>query len=212
MKIVPAILTDKKDELVRMLTIADTFSQHSQIDIMDGKFVPSCSVSVQDLVNVSYRFKGFLEAHLMVEEPLEWLEVFKHMGAQRIIFHFEIKKDKENVISKIKERDLSCGLAVSPSTKISDFSYLVDKIDMVLFLSVIPGFYGSEFIPDVLDKISQFKTLYPHKTVGIDGGIKLSNLHKTASLGIDFICVGSAIFQSENPSQSYNIFSQALKS
>lgn len=212
MRIVPAILTSEVEDLERMLKEAESFSSYNQIDIMDGKFVPSRSITVSQLKSINYRVKGFLEAHLMVEEPQDWVEPFCEFGAKRIIFHFEIKKDKLEVIREIKRAGLSAGLAINPSTQLKDFSYLVDKVDFILFMSVNPGFYGSEFIPSVLAKIEEFRKNWPIKPIGIDGGINFSTIEKVSALRIDSICVGSAIFKSKDPRYSYRKLSSFLKS
>ncbi|RKY28607.1 MAG: ribulose-phosphate 3-epimerase [Candidatus Omnitrophota bacterium] len=203
MRIVPAILTSSPEEFLTFLKKAEEFSPHNQIDITDGEFVPSLSITVPQLENLNYRVKSFVEAHLMVEEPLNWLKPFYEFGAERIIFHFEIRKDKEEIIREIRKLGLEAGLAINPSTQVKEFSHLVDKVDTILFMSVEPGFYGSKFIPDTLDKIREFKKFWPDKPIGIDGGINLSNLKEVVPLGIDFICVGSAIFKSKDPKKSY---------
>jgi len=203
MRIVPAILTSSPEEFLAFLKKAEEFSPHNQIDITDGKFVPSLSINIAQLESLNYQVKSFIEAHLMVEEPLSWLKPFYEFGAKRIIFHFEIRKDKEEIIREIRKSGLEAGLAINPSTQVKEFSYLVDKVDTILFMSVEPGFYGSKFIPNTLDKIREFKKFWPDKPIGIDGGINLSNLKEVASLGVDFICVGSAIFKSKDPKKSY---------
>ncbi|MBN2120376.1 MAG: ribulose-phosphate 3-epimerase [Candidatus Omnitrophica bacterium] len=208
MRVVPAILTDKKEEFLRLLKTAEGFAEQIQIDIMDGKFVPSQSILKQDLQDLSSL--SFTEAHLMVEDPLDWLDVFHKFGSKRIIFHFEIKNDRQKIISRIRSIGLEVGLAVNPETQIEDFSFLVNSVDTVLFMSVIPGFYGSKFIPEVLTKIKEFKKSFPGKPIGIDGGIKLSNIKEVSSLGIDSICVGSAILKSENPAQAHKTFTQLI--
>lgn len=202
--IVPAILTEKKSELVAMSKICASFTDYIQVDIMDGIFVTSRSVRVQDLNGwkPSLRF----EAHLMVMDPLAWLDAFVASGAEKIIYHFEIKKDHHEIIGKIKKRGLRVGIAVNPATTNEEFKALVEKVDTILFLSVNPGFYGSEFIPEVLTKITSFKKMFPHKNVGIDGGIKLSNVLSVKRSGVDYICVGSAILKSDNPHQTYDNF------
>lgn len=199
--IVPAILTDKRDELIRMLNMCKSFTSYAQIDIMDGEFVPSKSVGIEDLKELKPIMRS--EAHLMVSEPLQWIDSFKKVGTERIIFHFEIKKNKEEVIDGIRNSGLSVGLAVNPDTTIDDFKYLVDKVDVILFLSVVPGFYGSKFIPRVLEKVKNFKDLYPSKKIGIDGGIKISNIKDAYRIGIDYICVGSALLRDVSPFDAY---------
>jgi ribulose-phosphate 3-epimerase len=204
MKIVPAVLTDKREEFISFFNQAESFCQQVQIDIMDGKFVPSRSILKKDLEGLKAR--RYAEAHLMAEDPLSWLDAFRRFGAKRIIFHFEIKDDKDKIISQIRARNLEVGLAINPPTKVEEFRHLVDRIDTVLFMAVYPGFYGAEFVPQVLDKIKEFKRLYPQKPIGIDGGIKLDNVKEIGLLGIDFICVGSAIFNTANPAQAYKDF------
>lgn len=199
--IIPALLTDKKEELIRMVNICREFTDYVQIDIMDGEFVPSRSVGILD-------FKGWKvplrwEAHIMVSDPIKWIKPFKDIGAERIIYHFEVKKDHSKIISKIRAMNLGVGLAINPFTAIDEFTSLVERVDTVLFMSVNPGFYGAEFIPQVLEKIKSFKNKYPGKQTGIDGGVKLGNLALVKSSGVDYICVGSAILGDDNPKQAY---------
>ncbi len=208
MKIIPTILTDNREELLEMLKITKEFTDYVQIDIMDGKFVPSRSITIDDLKEINFPIAS--EAHLMVEDPSKWIEPFKEFGAQRIIYHYEISEDHYQIISQIRKSGLSPGLAVNPSTSIDEFKNLVEEVEMVLFMSVNPGFYGSNFIPQVLEKIAQFKKLFPNKRIGIDGGIKQDNLKLVKELGIDYICVGSAILKSSNPKESYQQFNILL--
>ena len=202
--IVPAILTDKREELMYMLNLCREFAEFAQIDVMDGKFVPSMSISPDDLSGLKSPLR--CEAHIMADDPLYWVIPFKDFGVQRVVFHFEIRKDKNEVIRNIRETGLKVGLAVNPDTKIEEFSSFVDKVDSILFMSVVPGFYGSSFIPDVLDKIKKFKTLYPHKETGIDGGVKLSNIDDVKKAGLSYVCVGSAILKASSPQEAYNSF------
>jgi len=208
MKVVPAILTDDRQAFKDMLETAEGFAEHIQVDIMDGRFVPSKSITIEDLKGI--KCHKFTEAHLMVEDPLLWIDAFKETGVKRIIFHFEIDRDKPAIISRIRKAELSVGVAVNSDTPASEFSSLAGEVDMVLFMSVIPGFYGAEFIPEVLNKAREFKKLLPEKSVGIDGGIKPGNFQQVVSSGIDFICVGSAIFRAENPALAYKNFSSLL--
>jgi ribulose-phosphate 3-epimerase len=207
--IVPAVLTDKKEEFIKTMNSCLEFTDYVQIDIMDKKFVPSKSITQKDLEGLKFPLK--IEAHLMVEDPLEWIEVFKQLGAFRIIFHYEIKKNHGEIIEKIKEKNLEVGLAINPSTYLDEIISYTDKVNSFLFMSVNPGFYGSTFIPEVLDKIKSFKKMFPHKEVGIDGGIKLYNLKKVIESGVDYVCVGSAIFKESDFKQAYLKFKEVLK-
>lgn len=199
--IIPALLTDNRKKLVAMINTCAEFSDYVHVDVMDGKFVSSKSITLLDLEGWKSSIR--CGAHLMVSDPFEWIEPFKKIGAKRIIYHFEIKKNHFKIISKIREMNLMAGIAVNPSTAIEEFQFLVEKVDTVLFMAVNPGFYGAEFIPGVLKKIKIFKDKYPHKLAGIDGGIKLSNLLKVKDAGVDYVCVGSAILKSRNPGREY---------
>jgi len=202
--IIPALLTSKREELIQMVNICAEFTDYVQIDIMDGEFVPSRSVTSQDLAG--WKSPVRCEAHLMVSDPSSWLESFQALGADRVIYHFEIKKDHKKIIAKIREMGMGVGIAVNPSTEIDDFQYLAGELDTVLFMSVNPGFYGAPFIPQVLEKIRNFKNKYPQKQIGIDGGIKQDNLLQVKGAGLDYVCVGSAILKSDDPAKSFGEF------
>jgi ribulose-phosphate 3-epimerase len=158
-------------------------------------------VGMQDLLKIKPRTNS--EAHLMVKKPLDWVETFKKVGSSRIIFHVEISENIPNIIKEIRKEKLQVGIAINPGTQIKDFSGLIDQVDVVLFMSVNPGFYGAAFIPEVLEKIKKFKKIYPDKTVGIDGGIKLDNIIEVKKSGADYICVGSAILKAASPEAAY---------
>lgn len=200
-RVVPAILTDEPKALENMVHQAESFADWVQFDIMDGRFVPSRSINYEHLARLQVKF-GW-EAHLMVKNPENYLEGFKKAGAKKVIFHYEATNSPQEVISQARRLGLGVGLAINPDTPVSTLLPLTDKVDSVLFLSVYPGFYGKEFIPEVLDKIREFKSLYPGMKTGIDGGIKESNITQVARAGVNFIYIGSAIFHQKNPADSY---------
>jgi ribulose-phosphate 3-epimerase len=200
-RILPAILTDDAATLEKLVRQAETFADFTQFDVMDGKFVPSRSVSCEQIAAVKTKLKW--EAHLMVLRPEDCIEDFKRAGAQKIVFHYEATPAPEKTIRSIRKLKLQVGLAVNPQTSIHDFAPLVKQVDSVLFLSVNPGFYGAKFIPEVLDKIVEFRKVYPKMEIGIDGGIKESNIAQIARTGVNVICVGSAIFLQPDPALSY---------
>ena len=207
--IIPALLTSEKKELIGMVKSCANFTNYVQIDIMDGEFVSSKSVEAKDLEG--WKSPVGCEAHLMVNDPLIWIEPFKELGAKRILYHFEIEKNHAQIIETIKGAGLEAGIAVNPQTKIDQFKHLIDKVDAVLFMSVNPGFYGAPFIPEVLDKIAEFKQRYPDKITEIDGGVKLDNLLTVKASGVDHICVGSAILKADSPKNAYLKFSNLLE-
>jgi ribulose-phosphate 3-epimerase len=200
--VVPAVLTDNPEALKEMLGVAQAFTNFVQIDIMDGLFVPSKSISAEDIANVKSGLKW--EAHLMVNNPQIYIEDFVKAGAYQIIFHCEATESHSELIDKIHSAGIKAGVAINPDTDTALLDPLINKLDSVLFMSVIPGFYGSKFIPGVLEKIIKFRKQYPSIQTGIDGGIKENNILEVAKTGVNSICVGSAIFCQENPAESYH--------
>ena len=139
----------------------------------------------------------------MVLHPEACLEDFQRAGAKKIVFHYEATPSPREIISLSRNLGVGVGLAVNPETPNSAIAPLAGEIDSVLFLSVNPGFYGSKFIPEVLDKIAAFRKEQPDLEMGIDGGIKEGNIAQIAQSGVDVICVGSAIFMQPDPAESY---------
>jgi ribulose-phosphate 3-epimerase len=200
-RIIPAILTDNPQSLETMLQQSATFTDYAQIDIMDGQFVPSHSITWEQLSGISIDIAW--EAHLMIKKPEEQLEHFKKAGADKAIFHYEATSDPLKVISVARKLGLKVGIALNPETPIESILSFTGKLDSVLFLAVHPGFYGAKFIPEVLDKIAGLRRARPDLKIGIDGGIKDSNVSLIAKSGVDEICVGSAIFLQPEPAKSY---------
>jgi len=205
-QIVPSILTDNPKCLKDMLRTSELFTDFVQIDIMDGIFVPSKSISSIDILEAKTRLKW--EAHLMVSNPESYVDCFARAGAQQIIFHYEALESHKLLTDFIHRSGLKAGIAINPNTPIAVLDPLIDIIDSVLFMSVIPGFYGSKFIPEVLNKITAFRKKYPLMHTEIDGGIKENNIAAVVQTGVNSICIGSAIFHQQNPAQSYRRLEQ----
>jgi ribulose-phosphate 3-epimerase len=200
-RIVPALLTDGARTLETLLRQAESFTDFIQIDIMDGKFVPSHSITWKEISGIPTKLKW--EAHLMVEQPEKQIEHYKIAGAQKAVFHFEATSNPDRVIALARQLGISVGLAVNPETSVSQILPLTSKVDSVLFLSVHPGFYGAKFIPEVLDKIIELRKARPTLSIGIDGGIKESNIVQITRSGVNEICVGSSIFLQPDPGESF---------
>jgi ribulose-phosphate 3-epimerase len=201
-RIVPAILTDDPNTLAKLVSQTESFTDYAQFDLMDGEFVPSRSVSCEQIAALKIKIKW--EAHLMVMRPEDCLEDFQKAGAQKIVFHYEATADPAKTIREIKRLGMKAGLAINPETPVAAIKNLVAELDSVLFLSVNPGFYGASFIPEVLDKITSFRKTYPNMEIGIDGGIKETNIARIARTGVDVIYVGSAIFLQPDPAASFH--------
>lgn len=200
-KLVPAILTEDPKALKTMVHQAESFASYVQFDIMDGQFVPPRSITYQDLMALPIKISW--EAHLMVERPEDYLENFMEVGAQKVVFHYEATSSPRTVISRARELGLDVGLAINPETDVPIFLPLVDEVDSILFLTVHPGSYGSQFIPDVLDKVVELRRSQPTIEIGVDGGIKENNIMQVARVGTDVLYVGSAIFLQSKPAEKY---------
>jgi ribulose-phosphate 3-epimerase len=200
-RVVPAVLTDDPESLRTMVRLAEGFSDYVQFDIMDGSFVPSRSIGWEHLANLSMQLRW--EAHLMVFQPEDYLADFQQAGAKRVFFHYEATDAHQKIISLARELGLEIGLALNPETPTAAILPLIADLDSILFMSVNPGFYGAKFIPEVLDKITEFRKIYPDVEIGIDGGIKEDNIKLIAQNGVDCIYVGSAIFLQPQPGESF---------
>ncbi|XUX01164.1 MAG: ribulose-phosphate 3-epimerase [Dehalogenimonas sp.] len=200
-RVVPALLTNDVPALNKMVKAISSAVQWAQVDIMDGQFVPSNSIGWQEIKAAKPKFDW--EAHLMVKEPESYFSGFKSARARRIIFHFEAVTDPKVTIDAARKLDLDIGMALNPGTPVSAVAEYLPLLDSVLIMSVIPGFYGSKFIPEVLDKVGEIRAIRSEIPIGIDGGIKERNILEVTASGVDDICVGSGIFLSADPAASW---------
>jgi len=200
-RIIPAILSDEPEKVELMLSQAGSFADWVQIDLMDGQFVPSLSIAPETLKDIRPQI-GW-EAHIMVLQPALMLEDLKSAGAARVIFHYEATRNPGAVISTARSLGLDIGIALNPATPVEEIKTLLPLIDCVLIMSVNPGYYGAPFIPESVHKVSQLRKLNAGIEIGIDGGIKQSNISGVSRSGVDSICVGSAIFLDADPAASY---------
>lgn len=209
MKIIPAILTEDLEDLELKIRQSESFVEIVQIDIMDGKFVPSKSITAQDLAKIKTHL--FLEAHLMVEHPFKEITPFKEAGVKRIIFHFESKDEPQEVMREIKQQGLEVGLAINPETSVKEVKPLLKDVKVLLLLAVNPGFYGSKFIPEVLDKSRMLAPNERYYVIALDGGVKLDNIVEIKNAGVEVACVGSGIFGRGNPKDNYFLLLKKIK-
>jgi ribulose-phosphate 3-epimerase len=200
-RIVPAILTDNAAGLEKLSRAAETFTDYAQYDFMDGRFVPSHSFSVDDMAAVKTKLRW--EAHLMMLQPEDYLETLKTAGATKFIFHFEAVAAPWKMIMLARRLGIKVGMAINPETPLAAFKEWVPELDSILFMAVHPGFYGAKFIPEVLEKIREFRKTYFKTLTSLDGGVKETNIADIARAGVDEICVGSAIFQAPDPGAAF---------
>jgi ribulose-phosphate 3-epimerase len=202
-RLVPAILTDKPQALASMVRQAEAFTSWVQFDIMDGLFVPSRSISSDDIAALRPQFD--YAVHLMVRHPDSLIELFSLAGACRLTFHYEASDDVPGAIKHIKSLGMEAGLALNPETPtlvINDA--LAAELDVLLLLSVHPATTGGPLSPKRWTRLPALRRRYPNLKIGMDGGIKAGNIKQVAEAGVDEICVGSAVFGAPSPSEAYN--------
>lgn len=173
-------------------------AQYVHIDVMDGMFVPSISFGMPVIRAIRGCSDRIFDVHLMIEEPGRYIADFAEAGADLITVHAESCKHLDRTIESIKERGLLAGVALNPATPVSAISCLLEKVDMVLIMTVNPGFGGQKLIPYTVDKVRELKQLLDEKglktDIEVDGGINLSNVREVMEAGANIIVAGSAVF------------------
>ena len=205
----PSILSADFSILGEQLEILDNAgAQYVHIDVMDGEFVPSISIGLPVIKSIRKCTDRIFDVHLMIEEPIRYIDDFADAGADIITVHAEACKhlDKENTtintaIDAIKEKGLIAGVAINPATSLSAIEYILNKVDMVLIMTVNPGFGGQNLIPYTIDKIRELKELLRRTgnkvDIEVDGGVKLDNVEEILSAGANIIVAGSAVFNGD---------------
>ena len=181
-------------------------------DVMDGHFVPNISFGTPILSSISQKFKLFNDVHLMISDPKKYYMDFVKSGADLITFHLESLKSEEEVvdlINLIKKENVKVGISIKPNTDVKKLLPFLDLIDLILIMSVEPGFGGQKFMDTALDKI-EFLSKYKDENslqylIEVDGGINNITYKKCASKGVDVCVIGSYLLKSEDMKKSYEL-------
>ena len=202
LKISTSILaSDNRIESIKKLN--NTNSDYIHIDTMDGIFVPNTQIPINEIIEFEKISNKPLDIHLMVENPEEYITKLKNKNIDYITIHIEINKYINKLINMIKSLNYKVGISVKPNTNIDTLLPYLDKIDLVLIMSVEPGFGGQQFIPNSLEKAEYLRKLNPNITIEIDGGIKDTNI-KEVKKYIDIAVVGSYITNNNNYQEAIN--------
>lgn len=164
------------------------------VDVMDGHFVPNISFGVPVLSSLSRVCDMFMDVHLMITNPIKYLKSFADAGADSITFHVECDDDTSDCIRQIHDLNCKCGIAIKPSTSIDLILPYIDTVDMVLVMTVEPGFGGQSFMPDMLEKVRKIRKLNAEINIQVDGGINSKNASSAVDAGANWLVAGSAIF------------------
>ncbi|KAJ6815550.1 putative ribulose-phosphate 3-epimerase, cytoplasmic isoform [Iris pallida] len=175
------------------------------MDIMDGHFVPNLTIGAPVIESLRKHTKAYLDCHLMVTNPLDYVEPFAKAGASGFTFHVEVSKDNwQELIHKIKTKGMRAGVALKPGTPIEEVYPLVeyeDPVEMVLVMTVEPGFGGQKFMAQTMDKVRALRKKYPSLDIEVDGGLGPSTIDMAATAGANCIVAGSSVFGAADPAQ-----------
>jgi ribulose-phosphate 3-epimerase len=182
------------------------------LDIMDGVFVPNISIGQPVVQAVRALTSKPLDVHLMIIDPSRFVDDFIKAGANILTVHYETCKHLNRTIEYIKSKGAKAGIAINPHTPVSSLEELITNVDMVLNMTVNPGFGGQKFIESSYDKIKKLKNLILQKNskalIEVDGGVDIANTPKLIEAGVDVIVAGTAIFKSKSPSETIARFKE----
>ena len=175
--------------------------QYLHIDIMDGTFVPSISFGFPVLQSVRKRTDLFLDVHLMIDRPERYVEEFARAGADLINFHIEATKDVAGTIAKIRATGKKAGITIKPATEAQALLPYLDQVDMILVMTVEPGFGGQKLIPKCREKVKEVRRMVEERglktDIEVDGGITVDNIGEIVKAGANVIVAGSAVFKND---------------
>ena len=197
MQIAPSILSSDFARLAEEIeSIKNCDMVH--IDVMDGHFVPNLTFGAPVVKCIRKYTELFFDCHLMISNPLKYAKDFADAGADLITFHYESDNNPKEVIDEIKRLGCKVGISVKPKTEIEEIYKYLDDVDLVLIMSVEPGFGGQSFMPEVLDKVVKLKKLNKKFVIEIDGGIDDKTIYLAKEAGVDICVAGSYIFKQKD--------------
>lgn len=202
-KLAPSILSADMGNLAADIkTIDESGTQYIHIDVMDGMFVPNISFGFPILKAVRKVTDKVLDVHLMIADPDRYIDEFYHAGADLICVHAEACTHLHRTVQHIKQLGVKAAVALNPGTPLSAIDYVLEELDMVLIMSVNPGFGGQKFIPSSLRKIKELKSILverglEHIEIEVDGGVTLDNVKEVKEAGANVFVAGSAVFNGD---------------
>lgn len=210
MLVAPSILSADFGKLNEEITaICNGGCDLIHVDVMDGHFVPNMTIGPVVVSSVAKIATKPLDVHLMVEDNSFFIDLFAPLKPEYISFHLESEKHPHRVIQKIRSLDIKPAMVLNPHSDPSDLEYLIQDLDMVLLMSVNPGFGGQKFIPTVIEKATKLKEIInrrnPNCLIEVDGGVNDQNIHDLKAAGVDVVVAGSYVYGADD-------YSKAIKS
>lgn len=185
------------------------------MDIMDGHFVPNLTIGAPVIQSLRKHSKAYLDCHLMVTNPLDYVESLGKAGASGFTFHVEVSKDNwQELVQQIKSKGMKPGVALKPGTPVEEVYPLLDgenPVEMVLVMTVEPGFGGQKFMLETMDKVRDLRKKYPTLDIEVDGGLGPSTIDAAASAGANCIVAGSSVFGAPEPAQVISLMRNSVE-
>jgi len=187
-------------------------ADYLHMDVMDGHFVPNLTIGAPVIKSLRKHTKAFLDCHLMVSNPEKWVDDFKEAGASSLTFHIEATENSERsitseLIKKIHDAGMKAAISVKPNTPIELVFPFVNTLDMVLVMTVEPGFGGQKFMEDMMPKVQTLRKHFPTLNIQVDGGIDPTTIERAAQAGANCVVAGSSLFkEGVDPAETIKLF------